>query len=120
VTAPPELGSLIQRLRKARGMRQQDLAAASGLTRSSVANIESGRQDLTVASLIAFAKALGVTLDVLTGLASPPEIYVPPGVTIRREYMAVCDECGPLPVAQSLADAQGVRAEHIRTHREAT
>lgn len=118
MTAPPELGGLIQRLRKAQGMRQQDLAAATGLTRSSIANIEAGRQDLTVPSLIATAKALGVTLDMLAGLAPPPEGYTPPQVTIRREYVAVCEECGPLPVVQSLADAQEVRAEHTRTHRE--
>lgn len=54
------VGFRITRLRRNRGLRQQDLATAVRLTRSSIANAESGRQRLPLHVYFAIAEALGV------------------------------------------------------------
>lgn len=62
------IGALIRDHREARWMTQQDLAAPSGCSRSSVANIEAGRQDIPVTRLLAFASVLRISpVDLLPG-----------------------------------------------------
>lgn len=54
------IGGLLRSHRKAAGMSQQDLADRTGFSRSSIANIEAGRQDTLITRLVALAEALGV------------------------------------------------------------
>jgi transcriptional regulator with XRE-family HTH domain len=54
------IGARIAEARQQRGVRQSDLAAAVGLTRASVANIESGTQRVQVHTLVAAAQSLGL------------------------------------------------------------
>lgn len=56
-------------LRHARNQTQQDLARASGVPRSTIANLESGTGNPSLAVLVKVAGALGVPIDEL--LASP-------------------------------------------------
>jgi len=58
-----EMGARIALLRYESGMRQEDLAAAVGRARSSIANIEAGRQDTTITVLAAIAHTLGTTVS---------------------------------------------------------
>ncbi len=59
------------RIRKARaGRKQQQLAIAVGLTRTSITNIEQGRQKILLHTFLAIAAALGV----------PPAQLLPDGV----------------------------------------
>lgn len=53
------LGGRIATIRRERNITQDRLAAAVGLSRASVANVEAGRQALAVHMLIAFASVLG-------------------------------------------------------------
>ena len=53
------LGRQLATVRRDRKITQDRLAAAVGLSRTSVANIEAGRQALTVHTLVAFASVLG-------------------------------------------------------------
>lgn len=53
--------------RDLRGMTQAALAQAAGVNRVTVAEIETGRKQGSVATLRALAGALGVTVDDLTG-----------------------------------------------------
>jgi transcriptional regulator with XRE-family HTH domain len=53
-----DLGEVIRGRRDVLGMTQADLAARIGLTRASIANIETGRQNLLLHQLIQLAKAL--------------------------------------------------------------
>ncbi len=46
-------------------MRQEDLAAAAGMTRSSIANLEAGRQEIPAWRLLAIAAALNTTVCAL-------------------------------------------------------
>jgi len=55
------------RLRTNAGLTQQELSDAAGVSRSTVARIESNRQSPGVETLTRLADALGVTLDHLTG-----------------------------------------------------
>ncbi len=53
----------IKTIRKHRGMTQEDLAAASGLSRPYLTEIETGRKEGSIRSLKSIAKALGVPLE---------------------------------------------------------
>jgi transcriptional regulator with XRE-family HTH domain len=60
-----DLGSQVKRLRESRGLTQQALADAARVNRVTVANIERGDADPTLATLKALAKALGVPVATL-------------------------------------------------------
>lgn len=55
-----ELGRLIRERRKAISMSQATLAGHVSLSRTSITNVELGRQHLSLYMLFVFAKALGV------------------------------------------------------------
>lgn len=54
-------GMRVEQIRTALGMRQEDLAKAVGVVRTSVTNIEAGRQRVLLADVERFAVALHVT-----------------------------------------------------------
>mgnify|MGYP000868033912 CR=1 FL=1 len=56
----PEIGRLIRQCRKRQNFTQEKLALLVGLSRTSLANIESGRQKLLIHQIYAFAAALGM------------------------------------------------------------
>jgi transcriptional regulator with XRE-family HTH domain len=56
----PEIGGLIRQRRKQLKLTQEKLAPLAGLSRTSLANIEGGKQKVLVHQLFAFASALGV------------------------------------------------------------
>lgn len=70
-------GALAARVRDRRAkleMSQQQVAAVSGLTRSSVASIETGRQSVALHHVYALARALDVSpQDLLPPVAAPVE-----------------------------------------------
>ena len=55
-----EFGDLLRRARKVRGLSQADIAPGVGLSRTSVANIERGRQRMSIHLLMDFARVLNV------------------------------------------------------------
>lgn len=61
-------GRICRKLREARGMRQEDVARALDLNRTSMSNIEAGAQKLTLAHAINLANLFGVTLDTIAGM----------------------------------------------------
>lgn len=66
--AASQLGSVLRGVRERAGWTRETLAYHSGLSCAAIAQIESGRrQDVRIASLIALAEALGVTIDYLAG-----------------------------------------------------
>jgi transcriptional regulator with XRE-family HTH domain len=60
-----ELGQRIRQARLDAGVTQEQVANAASLTRASVANIEAGRQQVLVHTLIALARAVNVTVPEL-------------------------------------------------------
>jgi transcriptional regulator with XRE-family HTH domain len=65
-------GRRLRELRESRHLPQQELATLSGLTRASIANIESGRQRVLLHQILQFAEALRVDLDALVPRISEP------------------------------------------------
>jgi transcriptional regulator with XRE-family HTH domain len=62
----PMLAQRIRELRDAAGLSQQALAMAAGLSISVVTQLEQGqREDPRLSTVVALARALGVTLDEL-------------------------------------------------------
>jgi transcriptional regulator with XRE-family HTH domain len=62
-------------LRESAGLTQQQLAERASLTREGVAQLETGRREPALATLIALCKALGVSCDSL--LAKPAGTTAP-------------------------------------------
>lgn len=60
-----ELGGLIKRLRLNRGLSQENLGKAVGLTRTSVVNIEAGRQGIYAHTMVELLDVLGLGLVVI-------------------------------------------------------
>jgi transcriptional regulator with XRE-family HTH domain len=68
------VGQLIQRARDRVGMTQAKLAAAVSLTRTSITNIERGRQKLFLHTLLDIAAALGTEpASLLPGQVKPAQ-----------------------------------------------
>jgi transcriptional regulator with XRE-family HTH domain len=77
-----EFGDRLREARKAKGASQTEIAAGVGLSRTSVANIERGRQRMSLHLLLAFARELGVEpCDLL------PPVHPEPDVTPDRRLL---------------------------------
>lgn len=61
------LGARVKTERQARAMTQDELASRIGLTRSSVANLETGRQNMTLETLYRLSQEFGVSPGELLG-----------------------------------------------------
>ena len=57
------LGINIGKIRAEKHMTQENLALESGISRSHIAMIETGKRDITVSSLFKISRALGVNLQ---------------------------------------------------------
>ncbi|MBM0235934.1 helix-turn-helix transcriptional regulator [Micromonospora sp. ATA32] len=106
-------GQRVRALREAAGLRQADLAAKVGLARTSIANIEAGRQDTTVTVLLALADTLDTTVGALLG-DEPGQPTVPISLLSRiagqqRRIAGTLAEAGELVLRLS-QDADEMRA----------
>jgi transcriptional regulator with XRE-family HTH domain len=59
------VGARVRELRAGRGLTQLRLAERSGISRPSVANVEAGRQNVSLRQLCALASALDVAVEEL-------------------------------------------------------
>lgn len=103
-------GRAIAARRSELGLRQHEVATAAGLTRSSVANIEAGRQEPTAAALAAMAAKLETTVGALLGeqpRRPAPETWIAPGWVVR------CERCGPVAFVAEHEEARAVRSAHV-------
>lgn len=66
-------GNRVKALRLDAGLTQQQLAAAVDLSRTSITNIEGGRQEPGMNAIAAIAKTLGTTTDTLIGVGTAHE-----------------------------------------------
>jgi transcriptional regulator with XRE-family HTH domain len=71
-------GRRLRELRDGRGIAQEELATLSGLTRSSIANIENGKQRVLLHQLVQFAEALHTNVgELIPIMASGPSEPAP-------------------------------------------
>ena len=78
------LGEKISALRAARGMKQDELAAALGVSRQSVSKWETDASVPELDKLVQLAGLFGVTLDELVGREPPSPEAPPAAVTVSR------------------------------------
>jgi transcriptional regulator with XRE-family HTH domain len=71
-TLQRRVGERVRELRADRGLTQLRLAERSGISRPSIANVEAGRQNVSLRQLCALASALGVEVGDLVGSGSTP------------------------------------------------
>jgi len=64
--SPKQLGNIIQRTRKQRGMTQTDLANLSGLRQEKISKIESGQDGAKLSTIFALLAALNLEITVGT------------------------------------------------------
>lgn len=63
IVSNKEIGQRLKLLRQEKGMTQQELAEALGMTQPNVSAIERGARGATLHQVIRFAKALGASTD---------------------------------------------------------
>ena len=80
-----EIGRRIQSHRSQRGITQADLAQRVSLTRTSITNIEGGKQSILVHTVYAIASALEVELSDLLPM-STPRTFAPSTVKSLEHY----------------------------------
>jgi transcriptional regulator with XRE-family HTH domain len=66
-----EIGRRIRHARVGAGLTQGELAGAVGYTRTSIVNVEAGRQVVDALRLALIAKATGTTCDALASVLEP-------------------------------------------------
>lgn len=94
-------GARLKAAREARGITQSRLADSLGLQRSSVANIEAGRQRLYLHSIVTIATILGVAVDELLGMATASGV----DVVYRAEFReTIRDDDGGISWWRQTAD----------------
>lgn len=71
-TALTSLAEMLVELRLRAGMSQQHVADVIGLARTSVCNMEIGRQPVTLEHLDALARHLGLEVSITISAAHPP------------------------------------------------
>ena len=113
------IGARVRAAREAAGLSQGALAALSGVARTSVTNIEAGRQGMDLERGAIVARALGIAVTDLIAPDDLPPMPDPPApphkVTVRRTWEAVCETCDGV-VIDRRADRSAVaesRREHI-------
>jgi transcriptional regulator with XRE-family HTH domain len=72
------LGVAIRRRRERLGVSQSQLGAAAGLHRTYMGALERGERNVTIANVIAVARALGVRPSLLVTAVDDPTLEVSP------------------------------------------
>ena len=81
-------GRRLREIREKKHVPQQELATLSGLTRSSIANIESGKQRVLLHQVLQFAEALHVTVgDLVPSTVEMKQILTTDTGNERHAYL---------------------------------
>jgi y4mF family transcriptional regulator len=63
-STPKDIGAALRRVRRARGLRQEDLALAAGVGLRFIGELERGKPTVRLAETLRVASALGVELTI--------------------------------------------------------
>ncbi len=102
-----ELGARVRAWRARRGMTRKQLAADSGLSERFLADVESGKGNVSINSLALAAQALNITILDLLQDAPKPALARVQGLLSRLDDGQLDQAYGLLGVTFGLADAQG-------------
>lgn len=70
MNSPKEIGDYIERLRKAKGLTQAEVAEKIGVKKNTYTQFETGRTNMTLATINKIADALGYEVSVIFQLKS--------------------------------------------------
>lgn len=115
LTVNQRVGARVRAARAAAGMSQEQLADVAGLKRTSITNIEAGRQgmDLERAALVARGLRIGIAELISPGDLDPLPLPAPPHtVTIRRVFQVTCETCGGTVIDIHTDRAMAVKSKH--------
>ncbi|GAB3883452.1 helix-turn-helix domain-containing protein [Spirosoma agri] len=73
MNTPKEIGDYIKQLRKLKGLTQAELAVIIGVKTATYTHFETGRTNMTLATINKIADALGYDLQVAFSLKKPAE-----------------------------------------------
>src|ERR1700689_1531060 len=110
-----EVGRRVRAARRTAGLTQDELAGHLGLGRSSVSNMEAGRQVITAVHLTVLAEVLGVPASDLLGVPGADGTDLKPHkVTVSLSCKVSCTACGTsgLEVERSDEEPDGSRHAH--------
>lgn len=102
-----ELGARVRAWRARRGMTRKALAADSGLSERFLADVESGKGNVSINSLDAIARALNITILELLQDAPRPALARVQGLLTRLDDGQLDQAYGQLAIAFGLHDAAG-------------
>lgn len=102
-----ELGARVRAWRARRGMTRKQLAADSGLSERFLADVESGKGNVSINSLEATARALNITILELLQDAPRPAISRVHGLLARLDDAQLDQACTLLAGTFGLRDEQG-------------
>lgn len=102
-----ELGSRVRAWRARRGMTRKQLAADSGLSERFLADVETGKGNVSINSLEAAARALNISILELLQDAPRPALARTQGLLARLDDTQLDQAHTLLATAFGLADAQG-------------
>jgi XRE family aerobic/anaerobic benzoate catabolism transcriptional regulator len=102
-----ELGARVRAWRARRGMTRKQLATDSGLSERFLADVESGKGNVSINSLEAAARALNITILELMQDAPRPALARVHGLVARLDDSQLDQAYGLLAASFGLGDAQG-------------
>lgn len=102
-----ELGHRVRAWRARRGMTRKALAADSGLSERFLADVESGKGNVSINSLEATARALNITVVDLLQDAARPAFAKAQGLLARLDDSQLDQACSLLSSTFALLDARG-------------
>ncbi len=119
------VGARIKAARDAAGLTQEQVALRVGMVRSSIANLEAGRQDMNISRLALVAAAVNLNLADLIqpeDLPEMPPLPPPPHeVAVRQVYEVECMTCRAVLGAEpDRAKAAAIKRDHIALHQGGT
>ncbi len=91
------VGANVMRLRKQKGLTQEQLASDLGITQTLISKYETGRLQISAEMIVRFAKALNVSSDTILGIQDDDSDGYSPSLKIMRrlreiENMAPSDQ----------------------------
>lgn len=116
-----DVGKRIREVRKSRGMTQDQLAAATGLSKSFISEVENDSRNASSKNLLNIANALGASVEYLLRGVSPaapqPEtaVTIPPQLAeaARRLNLSFAETVDLLQTQQSVVARRGAAPKEL-------
>lgn len=114
MTTTQDVGARVRYLRETAGQTQTALARKAGLSATTIRNIETGQQSVSLTSALRIAAALGVPATDLVDDQKPSR----PKIWVSGVHYVECWACGVIAKDLRKSKAIAIRREHIKWHED--